>query len=164
MGLVGFFLVIAAIILGYEGIKAFNRYRALKAAGGAGESVKSTCWSGWRSDREPRPATGDGSRIQTLYERRQDIMSEEGKKKGGLFQAIKEFVYGVAAHDSARFALKITGQHGAPVHPHHDGGHARRPHPAPLLFACGCCPTWCPRSPPGSGGCCREKDLTDALA
>jgi carbon starvation protein len=30
MGLVGFFLVIAAIILGVEGVKAFNRYRALK--------------------------------------------------------------------------------------------------------------------------------------
>jgi hypothetical protein len=33
------------------------------------------------------------------------IMTEE-KKKGGFFQAIKEFVYGVAAHDSARFAMK----------------------------------------------------------
>jgi len=31
MGLVGFFLVIAAIILGWEGVKAFQRYRALKA-------------------------------------------------------------------------------------------------------------------------------------
>jgi carbon starvation protein len=30
MGLVGFFLVIAAIILGWEGVKAFQRYRALK--------------------------------------------------------------------------------------------------------------------------------------
>jgi len=30
MGFVGFFLVIAAIILGVEGLKAFNRYRALK--------------------------------------------------------------------------------------------------------------------------------------
>ncbi len=30
MGLVGFFLVIAALILGWEGIKALNRYRALK--------------------------------------------------------------------------------------------------------------------------------------
>jgi len=33
-------------------------------------------------------------------------MAEEEKKKGGFLQAIKEFVYGVAAHDSARFALK----------------------------------------------------------
>ena len=32
-------------------------------------------------------------------------MTEE-EKKGGFFKAIKEFVYGVAAHDSARFALK----------------------------------------------------------
>ena len=30
----------------------------------------------------------------------------EGGKKGGLFRAVKDFVYGVAAHDSARFALK----------------------------------------------------------
>jgi carbon starvation protein len=30
MGLVGFFLVIAAIMLGAEGLKAFNRYRALR--------------------------------------------------------------------------------------------------------------------------------------
>jgi len=31
MGLIGFFLVIAAIILAVEGVKAFNRYRAVKA-------------------------------------------------------------------------------------------------------------------------------------
>ncbi len=31
MGLVGFFLVIAALILAVEGVKAFNRYRAIKA-------------------------------------------------------------------------------------------------------------------------------------
>jgi len=30
MGLVGFFLVIAAIMLGVEGVKALSRYRALK--------------------------------------------------------------------------------------------------------------------------------------
>ncbi len=33
MGLVGFFLVICALILGYEGLKAFNRFRALKGQG-----------------------------------------------------------------------------------------------------------------------------------
>ena len=33
MGIVGFFLVICALILGYEGIKAFKRHTALKAAG-----------------------------------------------------------------------------------------------------------------------------------
>jgi carbon starvation protein len=33
MGLVGFFLVICALILGYEGLKAFKRYRALRAEG-----------------------------------------------------------------------------------------------------------------------------------
>jgi carbon starvation protein len=31
MGFVGFFLVIAAIILAVEGVKAFGRYRAIKA-------------------------------------------------------------------------------------------------------------------------------------
>jgi carbon starvation protein len=31
MGLIGFFLVIAALILGFEGVKAFNRYRVLRA-------------------------------------------------------------------------------------------------------------------------------------
>jgi carbon starvation protein len=31
MGLVGLFLVVAALILGMEGIKALNRYRAMKA-------------------------------------------------------------------------------------------------------------------------------------
>ena len=30
MGIVGFFLVIAALMLGYEGVKAFNRYRHLR--------------------------------------------------------------------------------------------------------------------------------------
>jgi len=35
-----------------------------------------------------------------------DFMTKEEKKKSGFFQAIKEFVYGVAAHDSARFAMK----------------------------------------------------------
>lgn len=33
----------------------------------------------------------------------------EGDKKGGLFRAVKDFFYGVAAHDSARFALKARG-------------------------------------------------------
>jgi len=33
-------------------------------------------------------------------------MAETDNKKGGFFQAIKEFIYGIAAHDSARYALK----------------------------------------------------------
>ena len=38
MGLVGFFLVIAALVLGVEGVKAFNRYQAAESgsAGGKG--------------------------------------------------------------------------------------------------------------------------------
>lgn len=31
------------------------------------------------------------------------------EKKKGLFKVIKEFVYGMAAHDTARFALKTRG-------------------------------------------------------
>jgi hypothetical protein len=42
-----------------------------------------------------------------FFTRRDFFMTkEEEKKKGGLLQAIREFVYGVAAHDSARFAMK----------------------------------------------------------
>ena len=33
MGLVGIFLIIAAIILGLEGLKAFGRYKAVRAEG-----------------------------------------------------------------------------------------------------------------------------------
>ncbi len=33
-------------------------------------------------------------------------LTDQEKKKTGVFQSIKEFVYGVAAHDSARFAMK----------------------------------------------------------
>jgi carbon starvation protein len=36
MGLVGFFLVAAALVLGYEGLKAFRRYRALPAPAAGG--------------------------------------------------------------------------------------------------------------------------------
>ncbi len=32
IGIIGFFLVVAALVLGYEGLKAFGRYRALKVA------------------------------------------------------------------------------------------------------------------------------------
>ena len=42
MGLVGFFLVIAAILLGVEGFKAFNRYRALKGQRGACKGIMET--------------------------------------------------------------------------------------------------------------------------
>jgi hypothetical protein len=34
------------------------------------------------------------------------MTEEEKKKRTGIFNAVREFVYGVAAHDSARFALK----------------------------------------------------------
>jgi len=34
------------------------------------------------------------------------MTEEEKKKKGGFLQAVKEIIYGMAAHDSARFAMK----------------------------------------------------------
>jgi len=34
----------------------------------------------------------------------------EGDKKSGLFRTIKDFVYGAAAHDSARSALRSRAQ------------------------------------------------------
>ncbi len=33
-------------------------------------------------------------------------MAEEVKKSGGFFQNVREFVYGMATYESARFALK----------------------------------------------------------
>lgn len=36
-------------------------------------------------------------------------MTDEEKKKFELFKSIKQFVYGMAAHDTARFALKTRG-------------------------------------------------------
>lgn len=90
-------------------------------------------------------------------------MGDEGKKKGGLFQAVKEFVYGVAAHDSARFALKSRAsmEHlfilitmgdmlGVPILPPY---YSLRllPYVVPQIS------TWKRRM-------LREKDLTDALA
>jgi hypothetical protein len=33
-------------------------------------------------------------------------MSKSEKNKGGFFKAVKEFFYGMAAHDAALFALK----------------------------------------------------------
>ena len=92
-----------------------------------------------------------------------ESMSEEGKKKSGFFQAIKEFVYGVAAHDSARFALKTRAsmEHlfilitmgdmlGVPILPPY---YSLRllPYVVPQIS------TWKRRM-------LREKDLTDALA
>ena len=90
-------------------------------------------------------------------------MSEEEKKRGGFFKAVKEFVYGVAAHDSARFALKTRSsmEHlfilitmgdmlGVPILPPY---YSLRllPYVVPQIS------TWKRRM-------LREKDLTDALA
>ncbi len=90
-------------------------------------------------------------------------MSAEEKKKSGFFQSVKEFVYGVAAHDSARFALKTRAsmEHlfilitmgdmlGVPILPPY---YSLRllPYVVPQIS------TWKRRM-------LREKDLTDALA
>jgi len=90
-------------------------------------------------------------------------MAENQEKKGGFFQSVKEFVYGVAAHDSARFALKTRAsmEHlfilitmgdmlGVPIIPPY---YSLRllPYVVPQIS------TWKRRM-------LREKDLTDALA
>ena len=93
-------------------------------------------------------------------------MAAEEKKKGGFsqaIQAIKEFIYGVVAHDSARFALKTRAsmEHlfilitmgdmlGVPILPPY---YSLRllPYVVPQIS------TWKRRM-------LREKDLTDALA
>jgi len=90
-------------------------------------------------------------------------MGGEKKKKGGFLQGVKEFVYGVAAHDSARFALKTRAsmEHlfilitmgdmlGVPILPPY---YSLRllPYVVPQIS------TWKRRM-------LREKDLTDALA
>lgn len=90
-------------------------------------------------------------------------MSEEERRKVGLFQSVKEFVYGIAAHDSARYALKSRAsmEHlfilitmgdmlGVPILPPY---YSLRllPYAVPQIA------TWKRRM-------LREKDLTDALA
>jgi len=91
------------------------------------------------------------------------MTDEEKKRKGGLLQAIKEFVYGMAAHDSARFAMKTRAsmEHlfilitmgdmlGVPILPPY---YSLRllPYVVPQIS------TWKRRM-------LREKDFTDALA
>ncbi len=90
-------------------------------------------------------------------------MREKEQKTGGFFQAAKEFIYGIAAHDSARFALKTRAsmEHlfilitmgdmlGVPILPPY---YSLRllPYVVPQIS------TWKQRM-------LREKDLTDALA
>ncbi|MEW6087838.1 MAG: hypothetical protein AB1498_05990 [bacterium] len=85
------------------------------------------------------------------------------KEKKGFLNAIKEFAYGIAAHDSARYALKTRAsmEHlfilitmgdmlGVPILPPY---YSLRllPHVVPQIS------TWKRRM-------LREKDLTDALA
>ncbi len=87
----------------------------------------------------------------------------DNPKKGGFFQVIREFIYGMAAHDSARFALKTRAsmEHlfilvtmgdmlGVPLLPPY---YSLRllPYVVPQIA------TWKRRM-------LREKDLTDALA
>jgi hypothetical protein len=101
--------------------------------------------------------------IDIFYQQENNLMTEEEKKKVGIFQSIKEFVYGVAAHDSARFAVKTRAsmEHlfilitmgdmlGVPILPPY---YSLRllPYVVPQIS------TWKRRM-------LREKDLTDALA
>jgi len=97
-----------------------------------------------------------------LPQRKPEILMTEEEKKGFL-KAIKEFIYGMAAHDSARFALKTRAsmEHlfilvtmgdmlGVPLLPPY---YSLRllPYVVPQIS------TWKRRM-------LREKDLTDALA
>ncbi len=90
-------------------------------------------------------------------------MAEKDSRGGGFFQAVKEFVYGLAAHDQARFAMKTRAsmEHlfilipmgdmlGVPILPPY---YSLRllPYVVPQIS------TWKRRM-------LREKDLTDALA
>jgi hypothetical protein len=110
-----------------------------------------------------RPDLGDEKKGHFKVEEKVFMTEEEKKKKGGFLQAIKEFVYGVAAHDSARFALKTRAsmEHlfilitmgdmlGVPILPPY---YSLRllPYVVPQIS------TWKRRM-------LREKDLTDALA
>ncbi|GFP20102.1 hypothetical protein HKBW3S03_01605 [Candidatus Hakubella thermalkaliphila] len=90
-------------------------------------------------------------------------MTEDEKKKGEFLRGVKEFIYGIAAHDSARFALKTKAsmEHlfilitmgdmlGVPILPPY---YSLRllPYVVPQIS------TWKRRM-------LRERDLTDALA
>ena len=90
-------------------------------------------------------------------------MTDEEKKGGGFFKALKEFVYGAAAHDSARFALKTRAnmEHlfilitmgdmlGVPV--------------LPPYYSLRLLPYLVPHVSTWKRRMLREKDLTDALA
>jgi len=91
------------------------------------------------------------------------VKKKEEKKKAGFGRAAKEFIYGMAAHDTARFALKTRAsmEHlfilitmgdmlGVPILPPY---YSLRllPYVVPQIA------TWKRRM-------LREKDLTDALA
>jgi hypothetical protein len=88
---------------------------------------------------------------------------EKQKKRGGLFKGVREFIYGMAAHDTARLALKTRAsmEHlfilitmgdllGVPILPPY---YSLRllPYVVPQIS------TWKRRM-------LREKDLTDSLA
>jgi hypothetical protein len=104
-----------------------------------------------------------GGQAPSIFLREKNFMVEEKKKKGGILQAVKEVVYGLAAHDSARFALKTRAsmEHlfilitmgdmlGVPILPPY---YSLRllPYVVPQIS------TWKRRM-------LREKDLTDGLA
>jgi len=118
-----------------------------------------------RRRRIPLPRSKEGWGDLVIFQSKEKALmtEEEKKKKGGFFQAVKEFVYGVAAHDSARFALKTRAsmEHlfilitmgdmlGVPILPPY---YSLRllPYVVPQIS------TWKRRM-------LREKDFTDALA
>jgi hypothetical protein len=113
------------------------------------------CFPGWNN-----PCY---ARKETLGMSEKPKKPEEEKKPSGILHAVKEFIYGAAAHDSARFALKTRAsmEHlfilitmgdmlGVPILPPY---YSLRllPYVVPQIS------TWKRRM-------LREKDLTDALA
>ena len=74
------------------------------------------------------------------------------KKKGGFFKAAKEFAYGVAAHDSARFALKTRASMEHLFILITMGDMLGVPYYLPTI-RCVYCLMWCHRSPRGRDAC-----------
>jgi len=115
------------------------------------------------SVREERRNSGKMQEKKIFQGKKVTTLADPSKKSGGFFQSIKEFVYGVAAHDSARFAMKSRAsmEHlfilitmgdllGVPILPPY---YTLRllPYVVPQIS------TWKRRM-------LREKDMTDALA
>jgi len=89
------------------------------------------------------------------------LMTED--KKGGFLRAIREFIYGMSAHDSARFALKTRAQMEHLFILVTMGDLVRVPL-LPPYYSLRLLPYVVPQIATWKRRMLREKDLTDALA